>query len=135
MALVKLYVFAEENDVAALKSAVVSELRTGFACRERYLDMEYNDDYWRPSPVELLRCLYRKTSRPSEDCEESLRTFLIGETFSEMLVAAQSEEFRTLCIESGALVADILVQFKKEADVKALLPRALKPPSPESDSR
>ena len=115
MAHIKLYVFAEENDIGQLKVTASGLLQSQFVHRAKYIHAQQADDIWFLDIMTVFRYVYRHTSKSSAMYGISPRQILIHEAFEEIIPVAQTEEFQLICVENPELVGDILAEFKIQA--------------------
>jgi hypothetical protein len=102
----RLYVFAEEYDIGALKTLALEELHSTLAIYTLYRCRTGDI-------IALLRYVYANTRMPDEGGEE-LRTLVRDYMGYEMSVLMQDEEFKDLMIEDGgAMLADFMEMVAK----------------------
>ena len=100
----RLYVFAEQYDIQALKMLALDELYATLAIYTLYTERTADI-------INLLRYVYCNTSEPSEGVE-NLRTLATQYVGCKMDILADDEDFKNLMIEDakdeGALLSDFM---------------------------
>ena len=101
----RLYVFAEEYDIQALKTLALVELSATLKCYTLHANRTADI-------VELLRYVYGNTSEQEEGVVD-LRALMIAYLRREMTTLTQDKTFKDLMIEDGgALLGDVMTAVR-----------------------
>lgn len=106
----RLYVFADEYDIAALKCLALMQLRATLANFTLYANCSGDI-------IALLRYIYANTGN-SETGTEDLRTMMMEYIGYEMDILIKDEEFSNLLLEEGgALIKTFMKLVAKKIDL------------------